>query len=530
MARPRRQSAARKRARARVTRAPSGMREAVSALAMVDPLIEQLSQRAYSAAERGRLNSDWSVSHLDANEETRLAIRMLRAASRNLERNVSLYRKWLKLKVDNVVHKGFELQSTPRNAQGGIDRTAARQIERDFRLWSRSKVSLDGKHNLVQLLRLWVRGIPRDGEVIIRRHLRGGQLRLETLEADYMPLELHSPRDLTLLGVQLDADNRPIGYWLSTSHPGSQFGGGWSRAAARLYPAADVIHAFMPDRAGQVRGVPWGTAAFDDLLILNGYKVAELAAARIAAARPVSLETELGQDAKFTGDSTNPNDPSKRIEFDGGPGGMTILNPGQKLVPLGSDHPKSTYGPFTTEIKRDISAGLDVSYHSLNSDLGSANYSSLRHGRADELRSYETFQEYIGDDVLDRVFGWWLDWYLGLSGMTSLPLSRRDKFFEHEWQAPKFAPLDPLKEAQGIREELALGLTTYSLEAAKRGHDFRQLMERRADDQKILTELGIVLEQPKASAAPPKAQGKPKPKPGEDDDDADEPSAEDDDE
>lgn len=525
--RPRRQGAQRKRARGgQVVRAGPAMREAVQALAMVDPLIEQLGQRSYSAAERGRLNSDWSVSHLDANEEIRLAIRMLRSASRNLERNVSLYRKWLKLKVDNCVHNGFELQSTPRNAQGGIDRTAAQQIERDFRLWARSKVSLDGRRNLVQELRLWARAIPRDGETIVKRHIRNGQLRLETLEADSMPLELHSPRDRTVLGVQLDPDKRAVGYWLSNEHPGSQFGGGWSRTSARLYPAEDVIHAFIADRAGQVRGVPWGTAAFDDLLILNGYKVAELAAARIAAARPVSLETDVGQDVKFTGDGQNPS--TGQIEFDGGPGGMTVLKPGQRLVPLGSDHPKTAYGPFTVEIKRDISAGLDVEYHSLNSDLGAANYSSMRHGRANELRSYEGFQEFLGEDMLSRVFGWWLDLHL-VSGKTTLPMSRREKFYEHEWEPPKFQPLDPYKEAQGIREEIELGLTTPSLEAAKRGHDFRALMERRAEDDKILKELGVELVLAKGKPAPPPPQQKP---PGADDDDDPpaKPAAEDDEE
>lgn len=508
----RRQSTARRRRQgtARVA-ASTGMREALQSLAMIDPLVQGLEQRAYSAAERGRLNSDWTVSHLDANEEIRLALRMLRAASRNLERNNDLYRKWLSLQVNSCVHKGFTLQSTPRSSSGNIDRSAARQIERDFNLWARSKVSLCGKRTLVQELRLWARAVPRDGETLVKRHLRAGELRIETLEADFMPLELHSPRDMSILGVQLDADKRPTGYWLSPTHPGSTFGGGWSRAAVQLHSAEDVIHAFVGERANQVRGVPWGTAAFDDLLILQGYKVAELAAARIAASRPVSIETDLGADAKYTGDS---KDAQGKLIVDGGPGGVTLLKPGQRLVALGSDHPKSSYGPFTTEIKRDIAAGLGSSYHSLNSDLSGANFSSLRHGRADELRNYEGFQEFLAQDLLSRVFGWWLEWYLGLSGRTSLPMSRREKFAEHTWKPPVFQPLDPLKEAQGIREELALGLTTYSDEAAKRGQDFRELMERRRDDQKLLTEFGIVLEQPKASTQPPAKEPEPEPEPG----------------
>lgn len=487
--------------------ATAELREATDALAMLDPMVQGLEARAYNAAERNRLNSDWSVSHLDSNEEIRYALRMLRAASRNLERNNDLYRKWLGLVVNNVVHNGFELQSTPRSSSGNIDRSAARQIERDFGAWAAGKVSLDGRRDLVQEMRLWARTIPRDGEIVIRRHLRE-EPRIETLEGDYLPLELHSPRENTVLGVALDADRRPTGYWLSNTHPGSQFGSGWSRTAVTLHSADDVIHAFVPERPGQVRGVPWGSAAFDDLLMLHGYKVAELAAARIAAARPVAIETEIGQDAKYEGDG---KDAKQRIEFDGGPGGMTVLPPGKHLVPIGSDHPKANYGPYVTELKRDIAAGLGSSYHSLNSDLSGANYSSLRHGRADELRHYEGLQGFIASDVLSRIFGWWLDWYL-VSGRTALPMSRRDKFFEHRWEPPKFQPLDPQKEAEGIRAELELGLTTRTIEAQKRGHVFRELVDQRAEEDAYLREKKVELEQPKAAAPAPAPAAKPDPK------------------
>lgn len=475
-------------------------------LARLDSIVETLELRAYNAAQRGRLTSDWSVSHLDANEELRSGLLTVRAASRNLERNNDLYRKYLWLLVSNVVGDGFELESTPRNARGGVDRTAAKQIESAFRAWAGAPVTLDGRRTLLEEMRLWVRSIARDGEVIVRLHLRDRELRLQTLEADYMPLELHSPRDSTVLGVTVDADVRPLFYWLANTHPGSMFGGGWSRASTHPYPAADVLHAYVTERPGQIRGIPWGTAAFDNLLLLQGYKIAELAAARLAAARPVSIETEIGQDAKFVGDEkTATGDPQVNAE----PGGVTILPPGKKLVPLGSDHPKAQYGAFVTEIKRDIAAALGVSYHALNSDLGAANYSSLRHGRADEVRHYRAIQGFLVLVLLRPIFGRWLDYWLA-SGRSPLPLARRDKFFEHAWHPPAFEPLDPEKDAQGIALELGLGLTTKTDEAKKRGRDFEQLLERRAADDALERKYGVkLLGGPAPAAAPP--QSKPKP-------------------
>lgn len=480
-------------------------------VADLDPIISALESRAYSAAQRGRMNSDWSVSHLDANEEIRSGLLTVRAASRNLERNNDLYRKWLGLLVANIVHEGFELESTPRNARGGIDQTAAQQIEGGWREWTRGKVSLDGQRTFVEECRLWARTIPRDGEVLVLPAVREREFRLQTLEADYLPLELHSPRDRTLLGITFDEDRRPVAYWIANQHPGSTFGGGWSRAATRRTPASEVLHAFIAERPGQVRGVPWGTAAFDNLLLLQGYKIAELAAARIGAARPVSIETEVGEEAKFTGDGVDPATNAPQVN--GEPGGVTLLKPGQRMVWGGAEHPSGNYADFTTEVKRDIAAALGVSYHALNSDLSSANYSSLRHGRADEIRQYLGWQQFIASALLTPIFERWLEWFL-LSGKSRLPLDRIEKFREHRWHPPRFEALDPYKEAQGIELELALGLTTHSDEAAKRGREWEELVAKRAADEEILRRYGVKLG--KTIATP--QTGTP-PEPDDDDDD-----------
>lgn len=473
-----------------------------------DPLVSALEKRAYDAAELTRITSDWSVSHSSSNEELRRALPVLRAAARHHERNSDLFRRWLTLMESNVIHDGFELQPTPRWPSGKLDDGAAKALSDAWWAWASRPVTLDGRLTFVEVERLVLRTLARDGEVLVKFHLRAGQLRLEVLEGDYMPVQLHRTHGDTILGVRLDADGRPVGYWLEPHHPGDSLvqGGAVSRQA-ELFSADDVLHVFRSERPQQVRGVPWGTAVFDKLLMLQGYQIAELAAARMDAARPAAVERAVGAlGAKYKGDSGTEEDPEVNLE----PGGITILGEGERMSWSPGNHPSGTFAPFVSEIKRDIAAGLQVSYHALNSDLSGANYSSLKHGRADEVRAYRVVQDLLGYQFHTPVFLRWLGLFL-LSDGNAFPMSKFDKFAAHEWRKPAFEPVDDEKEAAAIGAMLELGLTSKRREAAKRGVDYEELCEENAADRDCEKEHGL---EPAAPAEPTTAKPSGPPKPG----------------
>ncbi len=481
-----------------------------------DPLIAALDRRvetgtemlrAYDAAELTRITSDWSVSYSSSNEELRRALPVLRAAARHHERNSDLFRRWLTLMESNVVHSGFELQPTPRWPSGKLDELPAKAISDAWWAWAGQPVTLDGRLTFPDVERLVLRTLARDGEVLVRFHIRGGQLRLEVLESDHMPVEIHRAYGDAVLGVQLDADRRPVGYWLEPYHPGdSLLPSGTASLRAELVPAERVLHIFRSERPGQVRGVPWGSAVFDKLLMLQGYQIAELAAARMDAARPAAVETAadaLG--AQYRGDSGTEAHPEVNLE----PGGITVLPQGATMNWSPGNHPSGTFAPFVSEIKRDIAAGLQVSYHALNSDLSGANYSSLKHGRADEVRAYRGVQDLLAYRFHSPVYRAWLELYL-LDTRNPFPMSKFDKFAAHEWRKPAFEPVDDVKEAEAADALLALGLTAPSILAAERGHDWAELCERRAADMKTAADAGVPIQIGKpapAPAAPP--AGKP---------------------
>jgi capsid protein len=62
-----------------------------------------------------------------------------------------------------------------------------------------------------------------------------------------------------------------------------------------------MIHAFLPERAMQTRGAPWMSPVIADLKMLNGYREAELVAARVGASK-------MGFFTSPTGDGFTPDD------------------------------------------------------------------------------------------------------------------------------------------------------------------------------------------------------------------------------
>jgi capsid protein len=220
------------------------------------------------------------------------------------------------------------------------------------------------------------------------------------------------------------------------------------------------------------------------------------------------VETERDANTSaFTGDQ-QASDGS--LEVDGSPGGISVLEPGQRLAWAPVEHPSGSYAPYTQQVIREIASALGVTYSSLAGDLSQANYSSLRHGKSDENRFYSGVQSFLIARFHTPVFERWLDVALANGSMGGLPMSKRGKFASHTWHAPVPESVDALKDAGAAERELELGITTRTDLAAARGKDFGEIVERLKIENEMLAEAGVALgtsgpapAQPESSAAAP---------------------------
>jgi len=450
--------------------------------------------RNYLGANQGRLFADFIGSNFSADSELRTALPVLRHRSRDLARNNEYARRFLTLMKVNVVgEKGFSLQVRARNSDRTFDVAGNAIIENAFRAWGRrGNCDITGRLSWLDAQRFAIESLARDGEVFVRlvrgRGLRDG-FALEFIEADLVDDQKNGKAEngnQIRMGVEVDKAQRPVAYYVLTSHPNDTFSAnGTVRKHVRV-PAAEIIHVYMPARTYQTRGEPFMSPAIAGLKMLHGYREAELIAARAGAAKFGIVTTPDGDE--FAGDDVS--DDGVPI-IDMSPASVYQLPAGHNFQLIDPTHPNAGFDAFEKAILRGIASGLGVSYTSLANDLTGVSYSSIRQGTIEERDHYKMLQSFMVEHFCEPVFRAWLRNALDF-GDIPIPPSKHDKFADNiHFRGRGFSWVDPQKEIRAHAEALSNGMTSMSAIAANYGIDVEELFSQIQSDKEMAARYGL---------------------------------------
>lgn len=447
------------------------------------------SRRGYDAAKSGRLLNDWISAPLSADAELRGRLGIIRDRCRDLERNDQWVRGFLRALSNNVVgEKGVKMQMKVRDASGNMDVIANNRIEEAWKNWGRSgKPTVCGRHSWVDLQRLVIRGMARDGEILIRKIKNEDGLKLQIIEPDLLDERDHfrtGNGNLVRFGVEMDIYRKPVAYHLWTVHPGDGEFQSNDRNRVRV-PAGEIYHLYLSDRADQTRGVPWMASCAASLKMLGGYQEAELVAARTGAAK-------MGFFTKKTPDGwTGEVDGDGNLSMDGSSGTIEELPTGVGFDSWNPDHPNSGYSDFVKSILRGVASSLGISYNTLSSDLEGVNYSSIRAGLLDEREAWKSLQNFLVDHFMLPLFEDWLEMELLLGRVGNLPFSKFWKFNAPDFRPRRWAWVDPKKDMEAAVISIRSGLKSHRAVIAEGGGDIYGTAREMRDDAELFESLGI---------------------------------------
>jgi lambda family phage portal protein len=468
--------------------------------------------RAWLGAAPSRLLADLPSGAAAApNREIHFALSVLRARSRWLSQNDGYTAGFLKALRRNVTGpSGFTLQMRVKNDRGdGQDKGANALIEAAWADWCRAgSCDVTGRLSFADFCRLVITGVARDGEALIRRHRSNRFSRygfaLEVLEPSQLDETINgrppgcAAANIVRMGVELDPFGRPAAYHIRIAPPNDD-PGATIRGAHRVLrvPADEILHLFMSDWPGQVRGVPWVAPAIRTLAMRDGYAEAELTAARVSA-------NKMGF-YKFNGEE----EPDGELASDG-----TLVQQAEagtfELLPKGIDfqgfdpqHPNAGFADFIRSVLRSSAASVGLSYNAFANDADGMNYSALRATELEDRDEFRTIQAWMIGSFAEPIFAAWLTESL-LTGAIGLPASKAFKFTAPQFLARGWDWVDPLKEVAAVEKAIALGLTSRTAQIASRGGDIEQV----AADLKAEAELFQGIIPPAGAAAPlPPDQG-----------------------
>jgi len=444
-------------------------------------------KRAFQASHISRLNGDWSVYQGSPNMEIGgNVIENLRNRSRNLAQNNDYVARYLSLLSTNVIGPGIKLQVQSVDSNGQLDTSANQAIEKMWNDWQKD-CDVSRQLSFVDIQQLLLKTIARDGEVLVRK-VKGFSNKfsfaLQIIEPDMLDHKFNASLkngNVVRMGVEQGSYGEPIAYHILSSHPSENMNANRIRV-----PADEIIHLFKQDRAGQVRGVSWLSPVMERLNMLGKYEEAELVAARVGASKMGFITTPDG--GGYTGD-----DAMLPGSLKADPGTFEQLAAGEDFKEWNPTHPNSGFSQFSTSILRGVASGLNVSYHSLSSDLSSTSYSSARVGLIEERDYYRTVQNWFIERFMTDIYKEWLSIALTLE-MSNLPLRKIGKFEQHAFKARGWQFINPEKEIAANIKAVGAGLKSAQEVAIESGREITEIYQQLAEEKKLREKLGITTE------------------------------------
>jgi len=465
---------------------------------------KQVVRRSFEAAKVNRLTSSFLATSASIDRELRGQLNMLRGRSRSLFRNNEYAKKFGRMVRSNLVGpNGFLLQAQSLDAPDKPDRLANKSIEAAHKRWCRKGVcEVSGRYSKNDADRALATAVARDGEVLIRL-VRGAasqnefNFAFQVLDIDrldtMMNLDPIAGRNAVVMGVEMDAYRRPVAYWIFKSHPNGGLGG--NRERERV-PAADIIHAFVPDdELEQARGLPWMHAAMLRLNDLGAYREAAIIASRIGAQQ---MGFFSGGDGGLDGMSDNgeASHDVDGLEMEAEAGVFRGLPEGTTFTAFNPDYPHQQFDMFFKSCLRGIASGIGVAYHGFANDLEGVNFSSIRAGVMEERDEWMVLQNWFIEAILIPLYEAWLEMAL-LSGAitmpngSALPTAKMSKFMAHSWQGRRWAWVDPLKDLKAAKMAMDENLTSPQRIAASQGVDIEDVLDEIKRFKEMLKEKGL---------------------------------------
>ncbi len=443
----------------------AGLKRAQSRLAF-----ESVS-RNYDVASKSRRNNNWLRTETSGAQEASKAFRIAASASQELVRNNPLAKRIKMVWASNVVGSGIQLEAT-----GGSD-AKTKKFNEVWDDWADStECDFETHHTLYGLQDLWMKTVVESGGVFIRKHVNAKAkfpMQLQTIEQSFLDIQKNGlTENGTLIdGIEYDKNGQVRGYHFLTEKTGSSLG---KPPKSKFHKSENIIHIFRKDRAGQHLGITWFHSVATNLRNYDTYQDAKLMQQQIAACFAMIVEEAengMGTNINSEGSYSLPD----TIE----PAMVEYVKAGQKITTVSPPKADSS-SAFDVGIKRDIAAGVDLTYEQLTGDYSLVNFASGRMGKSEFFNQLDNVQKNMMKPAMDKIFIWFSSLYGVKTGVAG---------FKADWTFPPRAAVNPQEEFDVLMSKVRHGMLSPTKAAKILGERLPKIIEQWKKDKDLFGDL-----------------------------------------
>jgi lambda family phage portal protein len=339
-----------------------------------------------------------------------------------------------------------------------------------------------------------VRFIRGEGFGVFRDSKRLARLGLPvTLDVRLMePVQIADPLGSPYLasnygddGVVCDEDGEVIEYKVLKYHPGSyRIGADFSKADT--IKADDMLHWYIPERPGQLRGYCPLTPSLGIFAQLRRFTMATLSAAEIAA----SFAGVMTQDGALGNATEEVKTEDAYTTIDIVRAMLMTLPPGADIKQFEAKHPSTQYEMFVNAKLRECGRALNIPFGKVAGDHSRYNYSSGRLDDAPYWSDREIERQAMEAKFFNPFFYRWIDF--ARLALPALAIYRGKPWeLKHSWHYDARPTSDPVKDATGDELNLTNATDTLAGIAARDGTTVEAILNQRKREMEMFEERGL---------------------------------------
>jgi len=281
------------------------------------------------------------------------------------------------------------------------------------------------------------------------------------------------------LGVETNRTGGPAYYWIDDSADTafSLNRENWRRMASR-----NVIHQFLVNEPGQLRGIPFIASVLNTCADLREHDYQVLQAAKNAAKMGIILTA--------TKDDVDTIVVNESVELEGGL--MTTAPPGWGAALMDPKQPSTNYVDFRRERMADMGRPANMPVNVVRLDSSKHNFSSARFDAQLYARSNVRLQGWLERNTLNRLLVEVVEREAVLAGELNGERPKRVEF-NWTWPPPLYRAGDPMKEARAAEIRLRAGISTLSDELAEAGRHFETHLKQLRREAEKARAMGLTL-------------------------------------
>jgi len=428
---------------------------------------------AGQSLRRSYLDTSYTSARFDVTSSTRQAIVR---KSRFFEQNNAIMNRLGDLFESYTVGSNFSVQPASSDPDWNL------KAKKYWDIWSRYP-DISSRQSFGTLMSQAARGWFFDGEsFILLTKGDSGRPRLQLLEAQSIATPTGMQSDETVFdGIRFDPrTGRAIAYFIGNEKTQGNL------TDVRSIGSDSVVHIYEPNRAGQLRGLPFVSCVINDLHDLDDLQKLEMEACKLGASVAQIVKTVSGEvqasNLRAGTAATTQNTAENYYEQVFG-SAVKVLKNGDSFEQFATERPGVNMREYWRQLTEKVCAGVGIPYVLVYPE---SMQGTVYRGALDMSAVWFKSRHQVMSSAARRIYEYVMEY--AIKSDPTLNDAPAD-WYEVAITAPRSPNVDVGRNSAAQLAELEAGIVTYDEVYGARGLDWRSSLESKAQQALFVRQL-----------------------------------------